>query len=235
MEYFAKEYDIIVIGAGHAGIEAGLAAARLGTRVGVFTINMDWVGNMPCNPSIGGTSKGHLVREIDALGGEMGKAADANTLQSRILNLGKGPAVHSLRAQIDRRRYSEYMKHVMERQENLELVQAEVVSLSKENNSWQIKTRLEAVYTAKCVILAAGTFLGGRIYVGDVAYEGGPDGMFASTELAASLQKLGVQTRRFKTGTPSRVNRRSIDFSNLNPFAIAQPSILRNSSKAAAL
>lgn len=215
MEYFAKEYDIIVIGAGHAGIEAGLAAARLGTQVGVFTINMDWVGNMPCNPSIGGTSKGHLVREIDALGGEMGKAADANTLQSRILNLGKGPAVHSLRAQIDRRRYSEYMKHIMEKQENLELVQAEVISLVKTDGMWQIKTKLEALYNAKCVILATGTFLGGRIYVGDVAYDGGPDGMFASTELAASLNKLGVQTRRFKTGTPSRVNRRSIDFSGL--------------------
>ena len=216
MQYFAKEYDIIVIGAGHAGIEAGLAAARLGTKVGVFTINMDWVGNMPCNPSIGGTSKGHLVREIDALGGEMGKAADANTLQSRILNLGKGPAVHSLRAQIDRRRYSEYMKHVMEKQENLELVQAEVTDLKKnDEDKWQILTRLEAIYTAKCVILATGTFLGGRIYVGDVAYDGGPDGMFAATELSKALTELGVPTRRFKTGTPSRVNRRSIDFSTL--------------------
>ncbi len=216
MRYFAKEYDIIVIGAGHAGIEAGLAAARLGTQVGVFTINMDWVGNMPCNPSIGGTSKGHLVREIDALGGEMGKAADANTLQSRILNLSKGPAVHSLRAQIDRRRYSEYMKHVMEKQENLELIQAEVVSLSQtDDGNWEILTRLEAIYRAKCVILATGTFLGGKIYVGDVVYDGGPDGMFASTELAGSLKSIGIPTRRFKTGTPSRVNRRSIDFSGL--------------------
>lgn len=216
MKYFAKEYDVIVIGAGHAGIEAGLAAARLGTKVGVFTINMDWVGNMPCNPSIGGTSKGHLVREIDALGGEMGKAADANTLQSRILNLGKGPAVHSLRAQIDRRRYSEYMKYVMETQENLEIVQAEIIDLTKtEDGKWQVLTRLEAIYHAKCVILATGTFLGGRIYVGDVSYDGGPDGMFASTELAGSLQRLGVSTRRFKTGTPSRVNRRSIDFTGL--------------------
>ena len=216
MQYFAKEYDVIVIGAGHAGIEAGLAAARLGTKVGVFTINMDWVGNMPCNPSIGGTSKGHLVREIDALGGEMGKAADANTLQSRILNLGKGPAVHSLRAQIDRRRYSEYMKHVMERQENLEVIQAEVTDLVQcEENKWQILTRLEAIYKAKCVILATGTFLGGKIYVGDVVYDGGPDGMFAATELSKALVTLGVPTRRFKTGTPSRVNRRSIDFSGL--------------------
>ena len=215
MKYFAKEYDVIVIGAGHAGIEAGLAAARLGCQVGVFTINMDWVGNMPCNPSIGGTSKGHLVREIDALGGEMGKGADANTLQSRILNLGKGPAVHSLRAQIDRRRYSEYMKHVMEKEEGVELVQAEVVSLTREDEKWQIITQLEAIYYAKCVILATGTFLGGRIYVGDVAYDGGPDGMFASTKLAQSLKDLGVATRRFKTGTPSRVNRRSINFDGL--------------------
>ncbi len=216
MKYYAKDYDVIVIGAGHAGIEAGLAAARLGMQVGVFTINMDWVGNLPCNPSIGGTSKGHLVREIDAMGGEMGKAADANTLQSRILNLSKGPAVHSLRAQIDRRRYSEYMKYVMERQENLELVQAEVISLTQnEDGTWQIVTRLEAIYNTKCVILATGTFLAGKIYVGDVSYDGGPDGMFASTDLAKSLKDLGVPTRRFKTGTPSRVNRRSIDFTNL--------------------
>ena len=215
MKYFAKEYDVIVIGAGHAGIEAGLAAARLGCLVGVFTINMDWVGNMPCNPSIGGTSKGHLVREIDALGGEMGKAADANTLQSRILNLGKGPAVHSLRAQIDRRRYSEHMKHVMEKEERVELVQAEVMSLIRNEDKWEITTQLEAIYHAKCVVLATGTFLGGRIYVGDVAYDGGPDGMFASTKLAQSLKDLGVATRRFKTGTPSRVNRRSINFEGL--------------------
>ena len=215
MRYFAKEYDVIVIGAGHAGIEAGLAAARLGSQVGVFTINMDWVGNMPCNPSIGGTSKGHLVREIDALGGEMGKAADANTLQSRILNLGKGPAVHSLRAQIDRRRYSEHMKHVMEKEDGVELVQAEVMSLTRAEDKWEIVTQLEAIYHAKCVILATGTFLGGKIYVGDVVYDGGPDGMFASTKLAESLKDLGVSTRRFKTGTPSRVNRRSINFDGL--------------------
>lgn len=216
MKYLAKKYDIIVIGAGHAGIEAALAAARLGTKVGMFTINMDWVGNMPCNPSIGGTSKGHLVREIDALGGEMGKAADANTLQSRILNLGKGPAVHSLRAQIDRRRYSEYMKNVCESQENLELTQAEVISIAQcDDGLWEITTRLEAVYHAKCVILATGTFLGGKIYVGDVSYDGGPDGMFPATELSKSLKALGVETRRFKTGTPARVNKNSVNFDNL--------------------
>lgn len=218
MKYFAKQYDVIVIGAGHAGIEAGLASARLGCETAVFTINMDWVGNMPCNPSIGGTSKGHLVREIDALGGEMGKAADANTLQSRILNLGKGPAVHSLRAQIDRRDYSAYMKKTLEDTVNLELRQAEIADLYKNDEGlWVLTTRLEAIYTAKCVILATGTFLAGRIYVGDVSYDGGPDGMFAATDLAKALKRLGIPTRRFKTGTPSRVNRRSIDFSALEP------------------
>lgn len=216
MEYFAQNYDVIVIGAGHAGIEAGLASSRLGCRTGVFTVNLDWIGNMACNPSIGGTSKGHLVREIDALGGEMGKAADATTLQSRILNLGKGPAVHSLRAQIDRRDYSEYMKETLERQENLDLRQAEIVDIEKRDDGlWQLKTKLEAIFTAKCVILATGTFLGGKVYIGDVSYESGPDGMFPSTELAEALKRLGVPTRRFKTGTPSRVNRRSVDFSQL--------------------
>ncbi len=216
MEYFAKQYDIAVIGAGHAGIEAALASARLGCNTVVFTINLDWVGNMACNPSIGGTSKGHLVREIDALGGEMGKAADKNTLQSRILNLGKGPAVHSLRTQIDRRAYCEYMKHALELQENLELRQAEIVDLRKtDDGMWEMRTALEAVYRAKCVILATGTFLGGKIYIGDVSFESGPDGMFPAKALSSSLKELGVNTRRFKTGTPSRVNRRSIDFSKL--------------------
>ncbi|MCQ2471575.1 MAG: tRNA uridine-5-carboxymethylaminomethyl(34) synthesis enzyme MnmG [Clostridia bacterium] len=212
MEYFAKKYQVAVIGAGHAGIEAGLASARLGCDTAVFTINLDWVGNMPCNPSIGGTSKGHLVREIDALGGEMGKAADANTLQSRILNLGKGPAVHSLRAQIDRRPYSEYMKKVLEQQENLELRQCEIVNIEKcENGLWKLRTNLEAVYEAECVILATGTFLASKVYVGDVSYESGPDGMFPARGLAVALKEMGVPTRRFKTGTPARVNRRSVN------------------------
>lgn len=216
MEYFAQKYDVAVIGAGHAGIEAALAAARLGCQTCVFTINLDWVGNMACNPSIGGTSKGHLVREIDALGGEMGKAADANTLQSRILNLGKGPAVHSLRAQIDRRHYSEYMKHVLELQDNLDLRQAEIVNIEKTNDGlWQLTTNMEAIYTAQCVILATGTFLSGKVYVGDVSYESGPDGMFPAKKLGESLKKLGLPMRRFKTGTPSRVNRKTVDYSKL--------------------
>mgnify|MGYP004549534293 FL=1 len=212
MEYFAKTYEAAVIGAGHAGIEAGLACARLGCDTAVFTVNLDWVGNMPCNPSIGGTSKGHLVREIDALGGEMGIAADANTLQSRILNLGKGPAVHSLRAQIDRRPYSEYMKHVMEKQENLEIRQAEIVKIEKSDDGmWLLHTNLEAIYKAQCVILATGTFLAGKVYVGDVSYESGPDGMFPAKRLALSLKELGLPLRRFKTGTPARVNRKSVN------------------------
>lgn len=220
MSYFAKEFDAVVIGAGHGGIEAALACARLGCQTGIFTINIDWVGNMPCNPSIGGTSKGHLVREIDALGGEMGKAADANLLQSRMLNLGKGPAVHSLRAQIDRRKYAAYMKRTLEKQENLELRQAEIVDLWQDGDKlWHLVTALGAEYTAKAVILATGTFLGGRIYVGDVSYESGPDGMFPATRLSVALKKLGVPLRRFKTGTPARVNRNSIDFSNLEPQA----------------
>lgn len=216
MEYFSDNYDVIVIGAGHAGIEAALASARLGCKTAVFTINVDWIGNMPCNPSIGGTSKGHLVREIDALGGEMGKVADKYSLQSRMLNLGKGPAVHSLRAQIDRREYSKGMKHVLELQENLDIRQAEIIDLVRtEDGLWQVKTKLEALFTAKAVIIATGTFLGGRVYIGDVSYESGPDGMFPATELSKSLYKLDIPLRRFKTGTPSRVNRRSIDFSKM--------------------
>lgn len=216
MEYFAKKYDIAVIGAGHAGIEAALAASRLGAQTVCFTVNLDWVGNMPCNPSIGGTSKGHLVREIDALGGEMGKAADKNSIQIRMLNLGKGPAVHSLRAQIDRREYSKYMKHTLEKQENLDLKQAEIVDLQKKDDGlFYLTTQLEAVYSAKAVVLATGTFLGGRVYIGDVSYESGPDGMFPATRLSEALKKMNIPIRRFKTGTPSRVNRRSVDFSEL--------------------
>lgn len=214
MEYFADNYDVAVIGAGHAGIEAGLAAARLGCKTAVFTINLDWIGNMPCNPSIGGTSKGHLVREIDALGGEMGKAADKYSLQNRMLNLGKGPAVHSLRAQIDRREYSKGMKHTLELQDNLDVRQAEIINLVKdENGLWKLTTKLEAVFTAKAVVIATGTFLGGKVYIGDVSYSSGPDGMFPANELSKALYALNIPLRRFKTGTPSRVNRRSIDFS----------------------
>ena len=226
MKYNAENYDVAVIGAGHAGIEAGLASARLGCKTAVFTVNLDWVGNMPCNPSIGGTSKGHLVREIDALGGEMGVAADKNTLQSRMLNLGKGPAVHSPRAQVDRRAYSDYMKGVLERTPNLYLRQAEIVDITRGGSEWVLRTRLEALHRAKAVILATGTFLAGRVYIGDVSYESGPDGMFPATELAASLKRLGLPTRRFKTGTPPRVNRRSVDIDRLEPqFGDEHPAV----------
>lgn len=213
--YDAGKIDVAVIGAGHAGIEAGLAAARLGCKTVVFTINLDAVGNCPCNPSIGGTAKGHLVREIDALGGEMGKTADECMLQSRMLNLGKGPAVHSLRAQIDRNKYAQTMKHKLELCENLELKQAEVVSLKRDGEFWLATTRLGAVYTAGAVIIATGTFLGGKVFVGDVAYDSGPDGMFPAAFLPDSLKELGISLRRFKTGTPARVLRSSIDFSEL--------------------
>lgn len=215
MTYFAGEIDIAVVGAGHAGIEAGLAAARLGCRTVVFTINLDAVGNCPCNPSIGGTAKGHLVREIDALGGEMGRTADECMIQSRMLNLGKGPAVHSLRAQIDRNRYSRVMKHKLELCENLQLRQAEVVDLRPKDGRWELTTRLGAVYSAGAVILCTGTFLGGKVFVGEVAYESGPDGMFPSAFLPDRLRELGISLRRFKTGTPARVLRSSIDVSGL--------------------
>lgn len=216
MNYQAGHFQVVVIGAGHAGIEAGLAAARLGCKTAVFTINMDAVGNCPCNPSIGGTAKGHLVREIDALGGEMAKTTDACFLQSRMLNLGKGPAVHSLRAQIDRREYAKIMKHKLELQENLFLKQAEITEITREESGlYHVVTRLHADYTADAVILATGTFLGGRIFVGDVSYEGGPDGMFAATKLTQSLIKLNIPLRRFKTGTPARVLRSSINFEGL--------------------
>ena len=216
MNYHAGTYDVIVIGAGHAGIEAALASARLGCKTVIFTSNMDAVGNCPCNPSIGGTAKGHLVREIDALGGEMGRTADASFIQSRMLNLGKGPAVHSLRAQIDRREYSKIMKHKLELQDNLHLKQAEIISIDKnEDGTWQAVTQMNAVYQAKAIIIATGTFLGGRIYVGEVSYAGGPDGLFPANQLGDSLKHLGLRLRRFKTGTPARVLRSSIDFTNL--------------------
>ena len=224
--YFAGEYDVAVIGAGHAGIEASLAAARLGCKTAVFTINMDAVGNCPCNPSIGGTAKGHLVREIDALGGEMGKTADACTLQSRMLNRGKGPAVHSLRAQIDRRQYSTIMKHKLELQENLDLRQAEITDLKQdENGVWLLTTRMLGVFRCRTVVIATGTYLGGRIFVGEVSFESGPDGIFPAAFLGESLRKLGVKTRRFKTGTPARVKRASIDFSKLEQQNGDEPTV----------
>ncbi len=213
--YFAGEFDVAVIGAGHAGIEAALAAARLGCKTAVFTINMDAVGNCPCNPSIGGTAKGHLVREIDALGGEMGKTADECFLQSRMLNRGKGPAVHSLRAQIDRRKYADTMKRKLELEPNLELRQAEITDIRQTNSGYELTTKMLAVFKCKTVIIATGTYLGGRIFVGEISYESGPDGIFAATRLGKSLKELGLPLRRFKTGTPARVLRRSIDFSDL--------------------
>ena len=224
MGYDAGSFQVAVIGAGHAGIEAALAAARLGCETVIFTINMDAVGNCPCNPSIGGTAKGHLVREIDALGGEMGKTTDECFLQSRMLNLGKGPAVHSLRAQIDRRKYSEIMKHKLELQEHLQMKQAEVTGLEQTpDGRWKVTTRMNAEYLADTVILATGTFLGGRIFIGEVSFESGPDGLFPATFLSESLNKLGLRLRRFKTGTPARVLRSSIDFTDLEVQAGDEP------------
>lgn len=220
----AGKYDVAVIGAGHAGIEAALASARLGCKTAVFTINMDAVGNCPCNPSIGGTAKGHLVRELDALGGEMGKAADETFLQMRMLNRGKGPAVHSLRAQIDRRAYAERMKHCLELQQNLELRQAEITDLVKnDDGEWELTTRLKTKYLAKAVIIATGTYLGGVVFVGDVSYESGPDGIFPSKFLPDALKNMGMSIRRFKTGTPARVLKSSIDFTDLEEQAGDEP------------
>ena len=214
--YYGGACDVAVIGAGHAGIEAALAAARLGMHTILFTINLDTVGNMPCNPAVGGTGKGHLVREIDALGGEMGVAADHSCIQYRMLNRGKGPAVHSLRAQADRRKYQEYMKHALELQENLELKQAQVVEVLVEDGAVSgIVTQLGARYDARAVIIATGTYLDSTIITGESVIPSGPDGMHPSIGLADNLRKLGLPLRRFKTGTPPRINRRSIDFSKM--------------------
>lgn len=216
MDYCAGSYDIAVIGAGHAGIEAALAGARLGLRTLCFTVNLDAVGNMPCNPAIGGTGKGHLVRELDALGGEMARAADQACIQYRLLNRGKGPSVWSLRAQADRRRYQEVMKHTLERQENLFLHQAEIVEiLTEDGHVTGVKTRTGAVYQVKAAVIATGTYLGGRTIIGDTTQTSGPDGLQAALPLTESLVNLGLSIRRFKTGTPPRVNRRSVDFSQM--------------------
>lgn len=216
MGYFLGEYDVAVIGAGHAGIEAAMAAARLGTKTILFTLSLDAIANLPCNPSIGGTAKGHLVREIDALGGVMGIAADHTFLQSRMLNRGKGPAVHSLRVQADRRKYHAYMKKLLESQENLDLKQAEVTEIKVQNGKiTKVITRLGAEYTVKTCIIASGTYLNGVIHVGEVSYESGPDGIVPAIGLSKSLEENGITLRRFKTGTPPRVHRRSINFDAL--------------------
>ena len=216
MGYHAGSCDVAVIGAGHAGIEAALAAARLGLNTIIFTINLDAVGNLPCNPAIGGTGKGHLVRELDALGGEMGVAADKACIQYRMLNRGKGPAVHSLRAQADRRLYQQVMKHTLELQENLQLKQAQIVEVLTENGAVTgVCTRLGAVYDAKAVVIASGTYLDSTVIIGETVESSGPDGMHAAIGLADNLRALGLNLRRFKTGTPPRVNRRSVDFSKL--------------------
>ena len=216
MSFVHEPYDVIVVGAGHAGCEAALAAARMGAKTAIFTMNLDSIANMPCNPNIGGTAKGHLVREIDALGGEMGKCADKTLIQSRTLNTAKGPAVYSLRAQIDRRSYQQVMKHTLECQENLHLCQAEIVDLVIRNNKIEgVKTHIGSFFPARTVILTTGTFLKGRIIIGDVSYDAGPDGLLPANSLSESLKRHGIELMRFKTGTPARINRRSIDFSKM--------------------
>ena len=216
MSYHAGEYDIVVIGAGHAGCEAALAAARLGMKTAIFSLSLEAVANMPCNPHIGGSSKGHLVREIDALGGEMGKNIDKTMIQIKMLNTSKGPAVHSLRAQADRKRYQMEMKHTLEKQENLDLKQAEIVNITlKDNKVKSIETDVGAIYDVKSIIVATGTYLKGKIFIGDFSKESGPDGVFPANKLSECLKKLGVNLIRFKTGTPARVNKKSIDFSKM--------------------
>ncbi len=216
MSYFAGDYDIAVVGAGHAGCEAALAAARLGMKTLIFSISLEAIANMPCNPHIGGSSKGHLVREIDALGGEMGKNIDKTMIQIKMLNTSKGPAVHSLRAQADRKRYHMEMKHTLEKQENLEVKQGEIVDIKVENGKVKsIETDVGAIYNVKAVILATGTYLKGKIYIGEYSKESGPDGVAAANKLSDCLKKLGIDLVRFKTGTPARINRRSIDFSKM--------------------
>ena len=214
--YYAGEYDVVVIGAGHAGCEAALASARLGMKTAIFSISLEAVANMPCNPHIGGSSKGHLVREIDALGGEMAKNIDKTMIQIKMLNTSKGPAVHSLRAQADRKRYQMEMKHTLEKQENLDLKQAEIVDIKLKNNKVKsIETDIGAIYNVKSIIVATGTYLKGKIFIGDYSRESGPDGVFPANKLSESLRKIGVNLIRFKTGTPARINKKSIDFSKM--------------------